>query len=277
MIVAPAIVDPPHAVLTIAIDTRQPVDLDDFAMGLAAWQADYGRFYARQFPDHGDGEARLLIKNVRSGSILVDVIPVLAPLVGGLEHVKTIVEYVDTVRTKVLPWFKKDGRNPAASAADLNGFHRALAAIAKDSGGSLELKARYVRKDGAGDEVQSEFAISSEQARTVQANIEAERIERQAPGQDTFQQVVMYLHQASLDAPKAGKSAGEKGVIESISDKPLKLVYASELAGQRIKSELREDDNPLKKAFLVDVNVETVRGQPHAYRVTHVHSVETLP
>ncbi len=71
--------------------------------------------------------------------------------------------------------------------------------------------------------------------------------------------------------------AGEKGIIETISDKPLKIVYASELAGQRIKSELREDDNPLKKAFLVDVNVETVRGAPHAYRILHVHSVENLP
>lgn len=272
-----AIAHDSNAILTIAIDTRQPLDLDDFAQGLAAWRADYGRFYTRQFPDHADGEARLLVKDVRSGSILVDVIPVLAPFVSDLESIKTVIDYVDAVRTKVLPWFSKGGRNPEATTADLKSFHKALEGIAKDNNGSLTLKARFIGKDGQGEEVRSEFAISSEQARMVQANIQAERIERQAADQDPLQQVVMYLHQASLDEPKAGKSAGEKGIIESISDKPLKLVYASELAGQRIKSELREDDNPLKKAFVVDVNVETVRGTPHAYRVTHVHSVETLP
>ena len=86
----------------------------------------------------------------------------------------------------------------------------------------------------------------------------------------------MSLHQASLDEAKAGKSSGEKGIIETISDRPLKLVYASDLAGQYIKSEVRNDSNPLKKAFVVDVNVEMARGSPHAYRITQVHSVEPI-
>jgi hypothetical protein len=267
----------PDAILTIALETKAPMDLEDFALGLTAWQSDYGRFYAKAFPDHAQGEARLLVKQVRSGSILIDLLPVLAPIISDLEQIKTIVEYVEAVRKKVSPWLKKDGRNPDASISELTDFHRVLAGIAKDNRGSLELKARYVRKNGDDEEVRSELVISSDQARTIQANIEAERIERKAPEQKFFEQVVMYLHQASLDEARAGKSAGEKGVIESISERPLKLVYASDLAGQRIKSVLREDDNPLKKAFVIDVNVETVRGVPQAYRVTHVHSVETLP
>jgi hypothetical protein len=262
------------AVLTIRIDTRDPVELQDFTASLQAFEAQFRRHYEHTHPDTDAAEATLVVKTVRSGSIIVDVIAVLAPIIGDVERIKTIIDYVDMIREKIGPWLKPGGRNPEASVKDLQSFHRAVASIAKDTNGSLDLKARFVSKNGSGDEVRSEFALSSQEARMVQQNIAAEQIERQAPSQSEFKQVVMTLHQASLDEARTGKAAGEKGIIETIGEKPLKLVYASDLAGQRIKSEIRDDGNPLRKAFVVDVNVETVRGAPHAYRITQVHSVD---
>ncbi|KRE18211.1 hypothetical protein ASE63_03325 [Bosea sp. Root381] len=264
------------AILTIRIDTNDPVELRDFIESLQTFEEQFRRHYERTHAETDDEEAKLIVKTVRSGSIIVDVVAVLAPIVSDMERVKTIVDFVDMVRAKISPWLAPGGRNPDASLKDLQGFYRAVTAIAKDPSGSLEMKARYVRRDGSGEEVRSEFAVSTHQARIVRDNIAAEQIERQAPSQSEYKQVVMSLHQASLDAARAGRAAGEKGIIGTISERPLKLVYASELAGQRIKSELREDDNPLKKAFVVDVNVETVRGSPHAYRITNVYSVDPV-
>ncbi len=201
-------IDEFNAVLTIAIDTQRLIDLDDFAQSLAAWRSDYARFFKGRFPNYKEMESGLLVKDVRSGSIFIDLVPALAPFVAELEQIKTIVSYVDKVRTTVLPWFKEGGRNPNATIGDLNGFHKALDGIAKDSNGLLALRARYVQKNGKGEEVRSEFLINSEQARIVQGNIEAERQEIQAPGEKEFSQVIMYLHQASLDEIKAGKPAG---------------------------------------------------------------------
>ena len=63
-------------------------------------------------------------------------------------------------------------------------------------------------------------------------------------------------------------------VIEAISEKYRPLVYASKLAADRIKDEIRNSPgNIYKKGFDVDVNVETKQGRPVAYRVTHVHDV----
>ncbi|MCA0423740.1 MAG: hypothetical protein LCH61_10505 [Proteobacteria bacterium] len=264
------------AVLTIRIDTHDPVELQDFTASLQAFEAQFRREYERAHPNRDETETKLVIKTVRSGSIIVDLIAVLAPIISDMERLTTIIDYVDMIREKIGPWLVPGGRNPDASTKELQSFHRVVAAVAKDTSGSLDLKARYLRRDGSGEEVRSEFAIRTQEARVVQSNIEAEQVERKTLEQTDYRQVIMTLHQASLDEAKAGKAAGEKGVIESISEKPLKLVYASDLAAQRIKAEIRNDDNPLRKAFVVDVNVEKVRGKPHAYRITHVHSIDPL-
>ena len=76
-----------------------------------------------------------------------------------------------------------DSRNPDATAKELQGFHKALTAIAKDTNGAMDLKARFIKKDGSGDEVRSEFSLKTSDARIIQSNIRAEQIERQSPTQ----------------------------------------------------------------------------------------------
>ena len=54
-------------------------------------------------------------------------------------------------------------------------------------------------------------------------------------------------------------------------------MYASELAEQRIKHEIREsEDNVYKKGFVVDVNVKMVNGRPSVYAVTNLHEIIDL-
>ena len=55
-------------------------------------------------------------------------------------------------------------------------------------------------------------------------------------------------------------------------------MYASKLAEERIKHEIREDEgNVYMKGFVVDVSVKTVNGRPSVYAITHVHDVIELP
>lgn len=264
------------AILTVTIATQAPIELRDLMDGLSAIEKQCHRYFEHNYPERSEEESRLLVRDVRSGSIIFDLAPAIAPFIADMENIKTIVEYVEAFRSKVLPWLTPNGRNPEATSVELQGFHDAVSAIAKDANGSIDLKARFIKKNSSGEEIKSEFALSTADARMIQGNIIAEQSERKLPSQSRFEQVVMSLHQASLDKAKPGKATGEKGVIETISDRPLKLVYASEMAGQRIKDELRQDANPLKKAFIVDVNVELFNGNPHAYRITNVHSVDAV-
>jgi hypothetical protein len=88
----------------------------------------------------------------------------------------------------------------------------------------------------------------------------------------------MVFSQSNVKDTTLGKRTGERVIIEAISERDLPLIYASELAEQRIKHEIRVgDENVYKKGFIVDVNVETRGGNPVGYRVTNVHQVIDLP
>ncbi len=88
----------------------------------------------------------------------------------------------------------------------------------------------------------------------------------------------MIFTRSDIGTAQVGKPSGERVKIEEISAKPLALIYASDLAEQRIKHEIREaDDNVYEKGFVVDVNVRSSNGKPAAYAVTHVHQVIDLP
>ena len=51
-------------------------------------------------------------------------------------------------------------------------------------------------------------------------------------------------------------------------------MYASSLAEEQIKYEIRErDENVYKKGFVVDVQVEWVGDRPSVYAITNLHSV----
>jgi hypothetical protein len=66
--------------------------------------------------------------------------------------------------------------------------------------------------------------------------------------------------------------------IDEIPDRPLALVYGSELAEERIKHEICDaDENVYKKRFVVDANVKSLGGRPVAYAVTNLHQVVELP
>jgi hypothetical protein len=100
----------------------------------------------------------------------------------------------------------------------------------------------------------------------------------EAPIHADYERVLMVFKQSNVKDAVMGKRTGERVVIEEVSPRELPLIYASDLAEQRIKHEVREaDDNVYKKGFVVDVNVELVGGKPAAYKVTNIHQVIDLP
>ena len=85
--------------------------------------------------------------------------------------------------------------------------------------------------------------------------------ELEAPSDADHKRVLMVFTRTDVGDAAIGKRSGERVVIEELSAKPLALMYASELAEQRLKHEIREaEDNVYKKGFVVDVNVRMVRA-----------------
>ncbi|CAM9314088.1 class I SAM-dependent methyltransferase [Acinetobacter bereziniae] len=82
-------------------------------------------------------------------------------------------------------------------------------------------------------------------------------------------QVVLYWTQTRSDNRK-----GYKGIIESISDKEVKILFDSdEIQYEMIHGE----DQIYEKAYVVDVYVETIKDKPAVYKIKKFHESIDLP
>jgi len=63
---------------------------------------------------------------------------------------------------------------------------------------------------------------------------------------------------------------GDRGIIESISPRPVKLIFASEEVKRQI---VEHPDNPFQKLFLVDVEAKATEGKVRLYRIFTVKDV----
>ena len=99
-----------------------------------------------------------------------------------------------------------------------------------------------------------------------------------APQSSAHERVLMVFTRPDVANAKIGKPSGERVVISELHPKPLSIMYASELAEQRVKHEMQEaEDNIFKKGFVVDVIIKLVNDRPSVFAISHVHDVIDLP
>jgi len=83
---------------------------------------------------------------------------------------------------------------------------------------------------------------------------------------------MLFFEQASRKPGKEAGRTGDRGVVPDVSDKPLPVYFRKSF--QNLKERMVKGEvNPLTNAFVVDVHVQTVEGEPKGYIVTEVHDV----
>lgn len=265
-----------HIVLTL--DTKEPIELGDFLSAFTALSSQFEKYIKASHPDLSS-EAKVYVREVIPGSIVADMIPlysIIAPLISEMDKILIVEQFVRQYGKRLQKYLRGEGRDTEASRSDLKEFCDAVAAIAKDPDGSGTIEAA-VYKDGKRD-VRAAFKFTTKEAQLAVGGLNEHRKELEAPGDADHKRVVMVFSQSNVKDSPVGKRTSERVVIEALSSKDLPLIYASELAEQRIKHEIRDaDDNVFKKGFVVDVNVELRGGKEIGYRITNVHQVFDLP
>lgn len=265
-------------ILTLTIDNSQPVALSSFVKSLTSLADEY-QLSLRGQEDFESADAEIFIKQIRSGSIIADLIPWAAatlPLV--VTEADKIFVAVDFVK-------KWEGRFESLASGivplgttktDLKRWANAVESIARDPNASSTLEAATF-KDGK-RQVEATFKFNSSEAKQIQNVIDGEFKRLDDKLSSDYNRVLMLFTRSDIANAQIGKRSGERVVIEEISLKPLALTYGSEMAEQRLKHEIREsDDNIYKKGFSVDVKVLTRGTRPIAYSVVNVHEVIDLP
>jgi hypothetical protein len=270
-----------HTHIIVTLDTKEPIEIGDFVTAFTSIASQYNKFMADNHPEMG-GDARVYVKEVRSGSIIADLIPVLTAFgvtgstLVAIQQADAIVDFVTKYGGKLKVYLDGDGIDVAATNSDLKDFLGSVAAIANDPDGKASIEAAYF-EDGRKD-VRAAIRFTTPEARRATEHIEEHRRALRATEHALHERVLMRFVQSNIKRTAMEKRTGERVIIEEIARVDRPLIYASELAERQIKHEMIEaDENVYKKGFVVDVYIETKNDRPVAYKVTNLHQVIDLP
>lgn len=268
----------PHILLRLS--TSAPIELGDFASAFTSLGHEYDRFIKSKKPDLAY-ESSIYVKEVRQGSIEAELLNF--AWVGGIyaisqmDKLLILEQFVRLYGERLKTFFAPGGRLPEASKGELADFMGALQAIANDPNDSAEIAAAHY-EDGA-RRIKAAVKFRTPEAKAAIAEIAAQRNEMDNKADADHKRVLLRFVRPSIEGGKPGKRTGERAIIDRVHPKSLPIVYASDLAEQRIHHEMREaEGNVFRKLFDVDVNVELRSdGRPLAYRIMAVHSVTDAP
>jgi hypothetical protein len=269
--------------IRLKLDTSEPIALGDFVAMFVGVGNQFEKFIAKEYPDLKAG-SEFFIKEVRAGCIEADLV---AWVMGGgglaalgvkaidlIDKGQILGKFVSGFGKRLGSYFKPGGRAENVSTGDLNDFLKATIAIAKDENASANLEAA-VFEDGE-RKIKAGFKFTTDDAREAEREIAEHKQELEAQSDADHKRVMMRFVRPSIEKVSSHKRTGERALIEAIHPKPLAVLYASDMARERIQHELRSP-YPFNLLFDVDVNVEISRGRPVAYRIKAVHDVTDAP
>ncbi len=261
--------------ITLTLDLQDPVEIADFVALFASVGRQYEQYIKVTYPD-ANSEAKVFVHEVRKGSIVADLfVGDLGELIRVMDDA-LIVTGFSALMAKVLKGYLDGKRNPDASKSDLKDYHGTVRAVAKDRGGNATIEKATYKQGLLSKEIV--YTFTTAEARATAAEIETHQRDLEKITTADHTRVLMVFKRSDVGDVALGKSSGERVVIEEISEKDFALVYASDLAEEKIKHEIRDtEDNIYHKGLVVDVNVRFRGGKQVAYAVTHVHQVIDLP
>lgn len=255
--------------LQITINNTEPVVLTDLTMALLGLGQQFGRFIENETTQQHQAGSELFIKEVRSGSIVIELVAQAMPIVPLLWQGGAMVEWV-TYAKSVIEWLNGKLEKPPKEVTkqDLKQWSNIVGPVAKD-GGSQMIFTVY-----EGDHVVNQVFINSEQANATQNAIRREIGLLDEPEDHTQRKRVMTWYQTKFDDTS---QTGNKAFIESISKSPVKVIFEDPDVKRALMADDPRFDKPWNElAYIVDVKVQTVQGAPKVYTVIGYYDEDTF-
>jgi len=244
--------------LTIEIKNYQPVELVDFTNGLLSIADEYRRFLVRQDGSAAAEEVKLYIRRIKSSSIITDLVPFAPYALPIIEYAGTVIDFAGYLKTCIDFFAGKKKKEPELEKVNYENFTNFLEPIAKDRAAQLNCHTTV-----KGD-VNLVFNVNNLEANAAQNSIRKKIESLKEPMYGNRRKVLLYWFQARKDLKS---QAGDRAIIESIYNCPVKAIMDEDLK----KEMLAGPKNPFKMAYIVDVEVETIKNKPAVYKILRVH------
>ena len=255
--------------LEITINNKNPVVLTDLTMALLGVGQQFERFIENEMTEQHAASSELFIKDVRSGSIIVELVAQAIPVIPLLWQGGSLLEWVNHAKS-VFEWLNGKLANPPKDLTkqDLKQWSNILEPVAKDHGSQMNFTVSN------GGQVINQIFISSEQANAAQNQIKREIGKLEEPDDHMQRKRVMVWYQSKFDS---FSSTGDKAIIESISKTPVKVIFEN----NAVKKAMLAGDSRYPKqwhelAYIVDVKVQTVQDIPKVYTIINYYDEDTF-
>ena len=256
-----------QTVLKVRIANTKPVELLDLTTSLTAMADEYKRHLDASGVELEDKQVHLFIKEVRSGSIEIDLIDLVnyasvtgAAVVAGnfnavVEFAKTLKQGFDWLagRTSVVPEMATDRQR-------LKNYVNMVEPIAKDNGSQIII-APEVNGQVTGD---ININVLYTDANALQNTAARQIAALKEPVSGLKEKVLLRWYQTRNSL----ENTGDRAIIESIHPRPLKAIFNSPAIK---RSMLQLSENLYSQAFIVDVMVDTIEGSPKLYKIMEMH------
>lgn len=252
------------AVLRVEIKNSKPVDLIDLTTSLMALAQSFQDYANAKTADPLPDNMRLYVKEIRSGSVIAELVSMTEQAQWIAEHIDVLAGFVGNL-DDIMKFFmgKKAEPTEAPTRKQAGQVIGIAEPIAKDSGAQLNIQVM----DGGTVNIHQTINITSPDANAMQNG--AKRFLGPAlPAIQVLSDQLMVLEQVK-NSPTA--KTGDRGVIEVITERPVKLRFLNEEAKRKVLE--LDHENPFQCVFLVDVKVRSVEGKPVLYEIIEVKDV----
>lgn len=248
--------------LKIEINNRNPLELSELTKSLISLSNQYNSFVKKNGFTEEERQAKLFVKEIKSGSVILDLYEVASVgVIPFLEHTNTIIGFAGYLKDAVNYFLKGSGEKPNVTAQDCKDISQIVNPIAGDQGSQFNLS---VNNNG---EINNYVFLNSNDSNALQNILKKEVKELQEPQTgDVIHNAIMTFYQTRGNVKS--KSGNKVIIDDGIKGKPINVVFESPKIKKQI---LKGDDNPYNFAYQVDVKLKTSDGKIIAYEVIKLH------
>lgn len=246
-------------VLRIEIQNGKPVELADFTVSMAAFADAFKDYATATSGDPLPDNLRLYVKTMSEGSIIAEMIALTEQAQFIFKNAEVLAGFVANLNEVTSFFLGRPARskeNAAPSVKMAKQIAAIVEPIAKDNAAQMNVSI-------AGD---VHLHLDHLQANAVQ-NAVARFVGPRLPSNQFASDQLLILEQVKNSATA---KSGDRGVIEQISSRPVRLQFSSEQVKRQI---LELTNNPFQQIFQVNVEVRSVEGKPAMYRIIEVLDV----
>ena len=248
--------------LILKIENKRPIELITLTKSLISVSNQFSDFVTREGNSKEEREAKLFIKEIKSGSVIIELIEyATACTIPFIENINTIIGFAENLKRAINYYATDTGEKPDTTINNLKDISTIINPIAKDKGSQM-----FIQTTVNGN-VSLTININSNEANAAQNKIKQEIIDLkfEEPQNDTIERVALKLYQARSDIKT---NTGNKGIIEELNEKPLNLIFENDETKEQI---LQAEINPLKSIFVVDAKIINVDKKPTIYKILKLH------